>query len=81
MVEETDHNLILPEYALTRQKTRAGNGFERFRKRMRRETFFLEKDEVIPVAATAANVHDSQLLGDIWHGDETRVWGSSAYAG
>jgi IS5 family transposase len=29
------------------------------------------------VAATAANVHDSQLL----HGDETRVWGDSAYAG
>ena len=27
------------------------------------------------VAATAANVHDSQLLGDLLHGDETRVWG------
>lgn len=33
------------------------------------------------VAATAANVHDSQLLGDLLHGDETRVWGDSAYAG
>ena len=32
------------------------------------------------VAATAANVHDSQLLGDLLHGDETRVWGDSAYA-
>ena len=27
------------------------------------------------VAATAANIHDSQLLGDLLHGDETRVWG------
>lgn len=33
------------------------------------------------VAATAANVHDSQLLPDLLHGDETRVWGDSAYAG
>jgi len=33
------------------------------------------------VAATAANVHDSQLLGDLLHGDETRVWGDSAYTG
>lgn len=33
------------------------------------------------VAATAANVHDSQWLGDLLHGDETRVWGDSAYTG
>jgi len=33
------------------------------------------------VAATAANVHDSQVLGDLLHGKETRVWGDSAYAG
>lgn len=33
------------------------------------------------VAATAANVHDSQMLEDLLHGDETRVWGDSAYAG
>ena len=33
------------------------------------------------VAASAANVHDSQLLGDLLHGQETRVWGDSAYAG
>ena len=33
------------------------------------------------VAATAANVHDSQLMGDLLHGNETRVWGDSAYAG
>jgi IS5 family transposase len=30
---------------------------------------------------TAANVHDSQVLGDLLHGEETRVWGDSAYAG
>lgn len=33
------------------------------------------------VVVTAANVHDSQLLPDLLHGDETRVWGDSAYAG
>jgi IS5 family transposase len=33
------------------------------------------------VAATAANIHDSQLLEDLLHGEETRVWGDSAYAG
>jgi len=33
------------------------------------------------VAVTAANVHDSQVLPDLLHGDETRVWGDSAYAG
>ncbi|HMB93434.1 MAG TPA: IS5 family transposase [Rhodothermales bacterium] len=32
-------------------------------------------------ATTAANVHDSQVLEDLLHGDETRVWGDSAYAG
>jgi len=33
------------------------------------------------VAVTAANVHDSRVLGDLLHGEETRVWGDSAYAG
>jgi IS5 family transposase len=33
------------------------------------------------VAATPANVHDSQVLSDLLHGEETRVWGDSAYAG
>ena len=33
------------------------------------------------VAATAANVHDSRVVADILHGDETRVWGDSAYQG
>jgi IS5 family transposase len=33
------------------------------------------------VAATAANVHDSQVLPDLLHGKETRLWGDSAYAG
>jgi len=33
------------------------------------------------VAATAANVHDSQALPDLLHGKETRVWGDAAYSG
>jgi IS5 family transposase len=33
------------------------------------------------MVVTAANVHDSQVLPDLLHGDETRVWGDSAYAG
>lgn len=33
------------------------------------------------VAATAANVHDSQVLADLLHGEETRLWGDSAYTG
>ena len=32
------------------------------------------------VAATAATVHDSQVLEDLLHGEETRVYGDSAYA-
>ena len=33
------------------------------------------------IGVTAANVHDSQMLGDLLHGEETRVWGDSAYTG
>ena len=33
------------------------------------------------MVATPANVHDSQVLGDLLHGGESRVWGDSAYAG
>ena len=33
------------------------------------------------VAATSANVHDSRMLPALLHGNETRVWGDSAYAG
>ena len=33
------------------------------------------------VAASAANVHDSNLLPELLHGRETHVWGDSAYAG
>ena len=33
------------------------------------------------VVATPANVHDSRVLRDLLHGDETRVGGDSAYAG
>ena len=33
------------------------------------------------VAASPANVHDSQALRHLLHGNETRVWGDSAYTG
>lgn len=33
------------------------------------------------VAASPANVHDSNLLPELLHGRETHVWGDSAYAG
>jgi transposase, IS5 family len=33
------------------------------------------------VEVTPANVHDSRVLSDLLHGEETRVWGDSAYAG
>lgn len=33
------------------------------------------------VLATSANVHDSQVLGDLLHGQERRSWGDSAYTG
>jgi IS5 family transposase len=31
--------------------------------------------------ATPANVADSTVLPDLWHGRETRVWGDQAYRG
>ena len=31
--------------------------------------------------ATAANVHDATILSDLLHGEETKVWGDSAYQG
>ncbi len=33
------------------------------------------------VVATPANVHDSRVLRNLLHGEETRVWGDSAYSG
>jgi IS5 family transposase len=33
------------------------------------------------VVATPANVHDSAVIGDLLHGEETRVWVDSAYTG
>ena len=33
------------------------------------------------VAATAATVHDSQVLPELLHGQETRVWVDAAYSG
>ena len=40
------------------------------------------KSKIIPaVVATAANVADSEILPDLLHGEETRVWGDQAYRG
>ena len=36
---------------------------------------------IYSAADTAANVHDSQVPGDLLHGEETRLWGDSAYTG
>ena len=33
------------------------------------------------MVATPANAHDSTMLEDLLHGDETRVWGDQAYRG
>lgn len=33
------------------------------------------------VAATPANTHDGEVLGDLLHGEETRIWGDQAYRG
>lgn len=33
------------------------------------------------VVVTSANCHDSQVLDELLHGEETRVWGDSAYSG
>lgn len=33
------------------------------------------------IVVTPANCHDSQVIEDLLHGDETRVWGDSAYSG
>jgi transposase, IS5 family len=33
------------------------------------------------MTATAANVHDATVLGELLHGDETRVYGDQAYRG
>ena len=32
-------------------------------------------------AVTPANTHDSQVVGHLLHGNETKVWGDSAYSG
>ena len=36
---------------------------------------------IYSVAASSANVHDSRMLPALLHGNETRVWGDSAYTG
>jgi len=37
--------------------------------------------QIHSVTATATSAHDSQVLEDLLHGEETRVWGDSAYSG
>jgi len=37
--------------------------------------------KVVHSVVTSVNVHDSKVLSDLLHGNETRVWGDSAYAG
>lgn len=39
------------------------------------------EDALYDGVATPGPVHDSRVTGDILHGDETRVWGDSAYQG
>ena len=40
------------------------------------------KEKIVhAAAATPANTHDSQVLGDLLHGEETKLWGDSAYQG
>ena len=36
---------------------------------------------IYSVVATAANVHDSTVLAELLHGEETRVWDDQAYRG
>jgi IS5 family transposase len=36
---------------------------------------------IYSVAATAANIVDSQVLPQLLHGNETQVWGDPAYRG
>lgn len=33
------------------------------------------------IVTSSANMHDSQVIEDLLHGEETRVWGDSAYTG
>jgi IS5 family transposase len=40
------------------------------------------KERIIhSVKVTSANVHDSRMVSDLLHGEETKVWGDSAYLG
>ncbi len=40
------------------------------------------KEKIIhSVDVTSANVHDSEIIAGLLHGNETRVWGDSAYQG
>lgn len=37
--------------------------------------------QIHSVVVTPANTHDSQVIAELLHGDETAVWGDSAYTG
>ena len=39
-----------------------------------------ENRVVHTVVATTASVHDSQVMGDLLHGEEKAIWGDKAYA-
>lgn len=40
-----------------------------------------ERGMIHSAAVTPANTQDSQVLEDLLYGNETRVWGDSAYRG
>ena len=40
-----------------------------------------QKHLIHSASATAANAHDSQVFKELPHGQESRVWGDSAYCG
>ncbi len=75
-----------------KQHSLAVTGFEKYRKKTRKELFLDKMEKIIPwgelyeviepnylnplihsIAVTPANVHDSQVLEDLLHGNETFV--------
>jgi IS5 family transposase len=38
-----------------------------------------QQDQADPLETAAANVHDAKVLGELLHGDETRVYRDQAY--
>lgn len=68
--------VIEPYYPKPRKAGRRPIGIER----MLRIHFLQHWFELSDPAAEEA-LYDSQMLGDLLHGDETRLWGDSAYTG